>query len=947
MSKRFHNIPTILMRFSLFFFVLAFCLWSGTTQAQSKATTGKLSGQIVDTISNNVNRATISLMEASDTLSLKRTLSDSIGNFSFTGMPFTTYILRISFQGYEVVNRYVSLTPENPDLNLGEITLQQTLNELGTVVVTALVPITLKGDTTEYNADAFGTKPNATVEDLLKKLPGVEVAKDGTIQSQGEAVPRVFVDGKRFFGNDPKMATQNLPKDVVDKIQVFDGKSDQSEFTGFDDGNTIKTINIVTKKDKRKGWFGKSSAGIGNDDAEFKNGLYNVNARVFRMDGDKQIGFLGQLNNTNQQMFTRGGGGDNNGLTKTMAAGLNYRDKMGEKTDYSGSYFYNNTHQVLLNSTFAQDLYKDDTIQLSDRNSQTISDNQNHRFNLNIETNFDSSNRLRIRPDFSYTKGNNLSSSSSDIRRYIGNDTTGISRSTSTNSRENSSYNASVGTTYMHAFSKKGRSITLDLQLSSNRNESSGTNFGNIYNYQTDHDSLTNQQFSSVNDSKSINTTLSYTEPIAKNQLLELEFGNSYRKTNSDRKTYNYDSTTGSFTEVNQFLTNMYENTYQSNRGTLSYMYNDEALHISAGAGVQLGHLVSDNLSKDIHLTQDYVNLYPTASMSYKFSKTRRLRFNYRGRTNQPSVQQLQPVVDNSNQLHITTGNADLKQEFNHSFLLRYTNFDRENSKTFFATLSADITQHNIANAIYRLPNGGDSTIPVNLNGFYNVSGYLNWGFPLVTPKSNLDLSTRISNRRSVSLIDDEKNYTYTTSLSQRIKWSTNLSETVDINFSTDPTYNIAKYSVNKNQPGNYYSQSLSFEGTWFSESGWEIGSNFDYSFYAGLQSGQNTSIPLWNASIAKLFFKDHSGELKLSVYDLLNENKAINITRNDNSISQTQSNVLRRYLMLTFTYNLKQFGGKRGGRGGDRPWNGGGGRNGGGFGGGGGRGGRGGGGGF
>ena len=868
------------MRFTVVLSALLCLLFCSQAKAQD-APKGRIYGQIVDTISNNVNRATISLVKASDTLDVKRTLSDSAGHFNFPNLDLTTYIIQVSFQGYDVVNKYVSINDQRPDLDVGEIALQQTLNELGTVVVTAVVPITFKGDTMELNADAYATQPNATVEDLLKKLPGTEVDKNGNITNQGEAVPRVFVDGKRFFSGDPTMATQNLPKDVVDKIQIFDGKSDQAEFTGFDDGNTIKTINIVTKKDKRHGVFGKSSAAIGNDDPEFKNGLYNLNGRYFKMDGDRRFGFMGNFNNVNI------GSTNNTGLNKRLRAGVTYQDQLGPKTDISTSYSYNNGHNVNQSKSFNQNLFSLDTSQLTNNSNYGINNNQGHNFEFNLETKFDSANQLRIRPNISYNTSNSSSNSTNAIDQLIGTDTTHLSSSQRSNTSSSNSYNASLGTTYRHAFHKKGRSISLDLQLSANRNKSQGRTLSNIYSYLEDQDSVTNQRYYSLNETRSIATTLAYTEPLAEHHLLQLEYSNSYRRTTSERNTYNYDSLTGGYTTANDLLTNNYENTYLSNRATLGYMYDDGALHINAGTGVQFGKMNSDNLSKNIHLAQNYVNMYPTASVSYKFEGNRRLRFTYRGRTSQPSVNDLQPVVDNSNPLHIRSGNPDLDQEFNHNFNLRFNNFNRETNQSFNVTLDGNITQHNIVSAKFRLPNGGDSTVPVNMNGFYSVGANINWSFPINSPKSNLDLSTNIRNQRRGSLIDGKPNFTTTTTLRQRIGWTTNLTEDVDINFSTDPGYNITSYTISRGSQGNYYSQSISFDGTWFTKSGWKVMSDFDYRFYAGLPAGQNTAIPIWNAGFAKAIFKDQSGEIKLSVNDILNQNKGLDFTRTDNVISR------------------------------------------------------------
>ncbi|AYD46822.1 TonB-dependent receptor [Arachidicoccus soli] len=896
--------------------------------AQSNVSSGSLTGVIVDTISHNVDKASISLVNARDTSIVKNTLSDSVGNFKFSNLPFDTYILRISFQGYEILNKYVAVTKTKPVVELGDITLQQSINELGTVTVTAVIPITLNGDTTSYSADAFGTKPNATVEDLLKKLPGVQVDQNGVVTAQGETVSRVFVDGKRFFGSDPKLATQNLPKDVVDKIQVFDGKSDQSEFSGFDDGTTIKTINIVTKPAMRHGWFGKTSAGIGNENTSLKDPLYSVTPRVMRFNGNMKLGLFGQLNNINVQNFTRSDQNNRNGLTKTAAANLFFGDTWGKKvtTDFSGRYGFNSTNVNLLQNTIRQNFYSNpalDNNNLSNDSSKTLTQNQS--VDLNFLTKFDSSNQLRVRPTLSFNKSNSNNQSTTEIDSLSNGTSIPKTLTNSISSNNNISRNAGFGATYMHAFAKKGRTITLDLQYSNSYSNSNGNYFSHVNYLDLNSDSTINQKNVNSSNNNSLSTSLTYTEPIGVHQQLELSYNNSFSNNTADRRTYDFDSLTNGYTNLNNTLTNYFVNKYLSNRGTLGYMYNDGTVNFNVSGGVQFGRMESNNLSKNYGtITNNYVNLYPTASFTYNISKTKKLLFRYQGRTNQPSVSQLQPITDSSNLLNITSGNPNLKQEFNNHFQFRYNNVDRTGSgKSFFAFVDASFVHNNIQNAVIHLSNGGQSSMPVNLNGNYTLRGYLDFGLPLTSPKSNFDFSTNISNSRISSLIDSEKNFTYTTSFAEGIRWSTSVSKSFDINASVTPSYNISKYSITSSinsSNTNYYSQSSSFEGTFYTNSGWQLASDFNYTFYRGKAPGQNISIPLWNASITKQIFKNKAGEISLSVHDILNENKGVNFQRSLNYSSQTTTNILKRYALLTFTYNLKQFG-KKGDRNGNRSW--------------------------
>ena len=899
------------------------CLLYSTAKAQDNSETGSLTGTIIDTISHNLDRATITLMNAADTSKIKQTLSDNQGRFSFSNLTFDTYILRVSFQGYEVMNRYVSIAKSKPNVALGDIKLQQKINDNGTVVVVAVVPITLKGDTTEYNAAAFGIKPNGTTEDLLKKLPGVEVDKNGNISSNGESVTRVFVDGKRFFGNDPKLATQNLPAEVIDKVQVFDGKSDQSEFSGFDDGTTIKTINIVTRPDRRHGWFGKSSIG-GGDELDGGKGLYDANARIAFFHGKERIMFLGQLNNINEQFFTRGDQSNNNGITKTATGGINYANTFG-KTDFSGSYFYNNINTTALSVTNTQKLYSDTSQNTNSyQTSNNWHSNINHRINLNFDTKFDTLNELRIRPNINFTNANsNNSSETQTWHPYSDNNVDSISRTIANTSSKNNGYNGTIGITYNHKFAKKGRTATVDIQLGGSNTNASGTNMSNLYTFSNLKDSITNQQYHSTNNSKSISTTLDYTEPITQHHLIKIEYNNSLSHNTSNYATNNFNAATGAYDIVNDLLTNQYNNNYNTNRATLSYMYAAGKANLMVSDGVQFGDNYSNNLTKNYTISQHYINMYPSANFMYRFSNAKELQINYQGRTTQPSMSQLQPLENNADPMNITSGNPDLKQEFTHTLLLRYRATNRATFKSFAAFFNASYTTNNITNAIWQLSNGGDSSRPVNFGNSYNLFGYVNWSFPL--SKSIFNFATRINASRSAGLVNDTANYTTTATFQETIKWSTNLQKNWDINISTTPAYNIANYkfagaSQSPNKNANYYSQSIIFDGTWYDKKGWELASTFNYTFYRGNAPGANASIPLWTASVGKLFFKNRAGEIKLSMYDVLNQNKGISFIRSSNVISQTQTNILKRYLLLTFTYNLRQFGRRNNGNG-HRSW--------------------------
>ncbi|MFP5041885.1 outer membrane beta-barrel protein [Parasediminibacterium sp. JCM 36343] len=915
------------------YYLLALMLiFAASAFAQTK---GILRGKLIDSVGKqSLKDASITVLDAQDSTLEVFGLSVADGSFEIKNVSFGSFLVQVSFEGYTPINRKATFSKDHPVVDLGDIYMKIKTQDLNEVVVQTS-PINIKKDTIEYNAGSFKTKPNAVVEDLLKKLPGVEVAKDGTIKAQGEQVQRVLVDGKRFFGDDPKMATKNLPPDFVDKIQIYDAQSDQSAFSGFDDGTRTKTINITTKKDKRKGIFGKAMAG-GGDQGRYESSL---NLNVFN--NNQQISILGEGNNVNRQAFTvqdilgavgRGGGGrgnggggggavanvvqglgagnSSNGITTTWAGGINYRDVWGKKTEAYGSYFYNNLAINNQSKSLTQRFNSNpDSTQDANQTSGSLNKSQNHRFNYNIEMPIDSNTSLIIRPNVSYQQTSNQSTTNTNTTL---NKTTDLSNVDQRTNSDNNGYNGTLDATLRHRFKTKGRTYSINLTGSGSSNKGDGSNYSTtVFGSAT---RIADQENNSNTDAKNISTTLSYTEPIGKNQLLEIGYNYSYKINNADK--YTYANTVSGYTLPVDSLTNTFKNINYSNRVTLGYRIQNAKYNLGITSGVQLATLNSTNQSKDTGFRKNFTNLYPTANFTYNFSRTSNLRVNYSGRTNQPSVSQLQPVPDNSDQTNVVTGNPNLSQSFVHSLRVFYTSFDVFKVRNIFVVLNLSATSHAIVSDITQYTSGAKAgtqrTTYANLNGNYSATGYFNYGFQLPNPKSNLNFSTNVSYNRSVSLINKAINYNNNTTLGETIGWTMNLKEKLDLNLTATSTYNIVKNSIQVQSNSDYFTQSLSAEPTYTFKGGWVLGSTFDYTFYTGRTEGYNTSVPLWNASFSKLLFKKQNGELKFSMYDLLNQNVSITRTVTNNSVQDVQTNVLQRYFSVTFTYNLRKFAGQQ-----------------------------------
>jgi len=917
------------MRWQIFLLTCACCCITLFTYAQTKIR-GSVKGTIVDTTSKqDLSYASVSVTPDSDSTEAEFTVTDKHGSFSVKDLRPGDYRLLITFEGLLHISKKFSITATKKDIDFGIIYMYKAVDMLHEVVIERR-PISIKKDTIEYTADLFAIKPNAFVEDQLKKLPGVEVNAGGTITAQGETVTRVLVNGKRFFSDDPKLATRNIPPDIVDKYQIFDDLDDQSKFTGFDDGNRVKTLNIITKKDKRQGYFGRAIAGGGT------NQDYDESVNFHRFDNEQQISVLGEGNDINKQNFTiqdilgssgsrRGSGGgpaaatnqSSPGITTVWAGGANYHDNWGPKTEAYGSYFYNFTHVLADQQSLTEKFIPsaDDSTNTSSQTQSAISRTTNQRIYFNLDQKIDSNNSFIFRPNITFqTTRPNSSSQSSTVDQFD----SAISSSKGYASNLNSGFNINGSNfTFRHKFQKPSRTLSLDLTGTANVNNGDGYNYALNNFYKLDSVQTINQFYKDSLHSYSISPTLVYTEPITKKSIIQLNYNFSYNNSNTVNNTYDYVDSVHGFSSFDSLFSNSYKFVSYSNRFTLSYRIQDPKFNFNIGSGVQFTHFNSLNTTKGIDVQHSFVNLTPTINFSYSFSTNQRLRFYYTGRTGSPTASQLQPLTTTSDDINFTVGNPNLKPQFTHSIRILYQSYDPVTQHVLFATLNASTTVNDIQNSIVPTNKGGDTTTFINLNGTYNVAGYFNYGIALKNPKSNLNFITNLNYSQSQNLVYSKQSpegfqhdYTRTTAFTEKINWTTNIKKNFDMNFSSASTYTINRNSLNTGSNLNQFAQVFDAEITAYTNNGWLIAATLTYTITDNKTPGYNESVPLLSPSIAKELFKKKNGELRLTVFDLLHQNTSVSKSVSLNQVSDSRTTTLSQYVMLTFTYNLNNFKG-------------------------------------
>jgi hypothetical protein len=903
--------------------------WARDAHAQDDVRRGRLQ----DTARQSVVGATILWMQL-DQGDSGKLVTGIDGKWAIVAA-LGNYRLKISHVGFRTIDTIVQMQRDARELLF---TLWPADGMLEEVRLEAQ-RVQIKEDTVTYLVDSTMYRKNDKVEDVLKNLPGVQVDRDGTVTAQGKQVTRVKVNGKEFFNGDVTTATKELYADMVDRIQIIDDYGDQTAFTGVRDGDPTKTMNIQLRKDKNKGYFGNLTAGGGSEDRFL--GKTSIN----RFNNEQQISLLGTFNNINESSLNLGNGGggggmggmmagmarsmglgrggagaasgvggqgtNSDGITETKAAGINYRDEWGERVSVYGSYSISDRETEVLQSTSQQTLIDKQTLDFR-QTARSNRENLNHRFSFNLEFKADSFNYLKINPSVRINHSESVSNAgfvnySGDVLRSTGNQDQ-LSQSNTIDWGANLLFN--------HKFKKRGRTFSLQGNIGETSLDGVDNvlNFNNLFIQSSTIVLRQAQEIAQDNENNNQTIRLSYTEPITSKRNLEINYSLIHQQQGNDRGVGILDSLSGNYT-ANDSLSNNYLNDYWAHRVGLNLRTTEKKYNYSIGFGVQPARMETRSIAPvNALFMNQLVNIFPVVRFAYNFSKSKSLNFNYNGANNQPTNAQLQPVADRSNLQFISIGNPDLKPEFTHTFSMRYNRFDMISGNVFFGNLTASFTQDKIVNSTRLLRGGAQEIRYLNSNGFYTVAGFYNISKPIMNRTFVFNLGGNMLFNNQLAFLEDSsrvqnKNIGKNWVLGQRFSTDIKVKKWLEMTWSVNWSLNDLSNSYQKNLDASVIGWTFSHYGRIFLPKDFILNYEMDRSLNIGFSSTTLANPFIIQASLEKQVLKDRNLSLKLQVFDVLNQNIGVSRSVNANGFTDTRTNRLGRFVMLTATYRLNKFG--------------------------------------
>jgi len=897
-----------------------------------------ISGSVADTMEKrSMANASILLLRPADSILIAHTRTDASGAFRLKKIPTGHYLLLVTYPSYaDYVDEIDAKDTAGVVLPTIPLVLKSKLLEA--VVVQGNRAVRIKGDTTEFTADSFRTEAGASVEDLLKKLPGIQVDRNGKITAQGERVKKVLVDGEEFFGDDPTLVTQNLRADMVDKVQVYDKKSDQATFTGIDDGQREKTINLKLKNGKKNGYFGRLTAGAGTDgyyDEQlmanyFKNkeklAAYGIISNTGKtglnwserdnygqsfagsIDVDETTGSLSWAGGNNDDLDTWSGQYEGQGYPAVKTGGAHFNNKWDDDMQsLNGNYKYMDL-AVKGNSTTNTENILPDTLYFN--NQQQTFNNRiiRHTIDGNYELKFDTTSSIKIMADGGTDHKTTFNQFTSD---YLAADSSVVNSSNRTTSTTGDKRIVNSNFLWRKKLGRPGRTVSLNVRENYTDDASSGYLYSDTRFYQgglISSDSLINQYKDFRTTTTLLDTKATYTEPLSRYSFLVGNYGVVVNNSHSDRNSFN--ESNGKYTALDSLYSNDYQYNVFMQRGGLAYTLIKKKLRFSAGTDLGFANFRQRDLVADTSTTRKFVNWYPTAAIGYAFSSMSRLGISYQGITTQPSVTQIQPILTNEDPLNVYIGNPGLKPQFANNFRLFYNSWKVLTQSGMYADLSAAFTPDFISTSSTVDATGKRTNQYVNVNGTYNYNGSGNYSW--FWKKLNLHpwFGVTASGSNTVNIVNGVPNTTTSGTYGFGPGFWTSKEKKFDFNMDVSFAYTTSRSSINSGVTTHYWTYTFQPNGNLY------LPLKFQLHADAEINLRQKTSVFDNNNNVVKIdvwfgkkFLKHDNLLVKVAVNDLLNQNIGFNRTVNSNFISQNTYSTIRRFGMLSVVWNFNKSG--------------------------------------
>jgi hypothetical protein len=880
----------------------------------------EIKGKVLDPDGRPLESATVFVEKIADSGLVTYTVSENDGSFVIAGKTEAEKLnFKISFSGFKPYFRQIKIVEE---IQMGEISMETETKNLNEVIVTAnRAPITIKKDTLEFNADSFITRPDANLEELLKKLPGVEVDIDGNITVNGRPVSKFLVNGEEFFGDDHRIATKNLPKGIIDKVQVMDTKTKAQEFTGRPGDPDNKTVNVTIKKNKNKGYFARATAGGGTD------GRYELSGIGNYFKNDLRVSVLGSSNNINSSGFSYDevygmmgrsaarsvSGGNRDGITKAETGGINFVNKWDNDIKLNADYFFgrNDTER---STTVARENILPDSRYFTNSDDSSNLLNDSHRANTRFEVEFDTLTRLSVRPRFNSNYGTSYRSrfsESLDENRNL------INNSTSLSNEQLESENFSNDIDFIKRFGSRGAYLQLEFSNDHSRQRNDNFYYSESMFFK-ESDVVTEIQDQYINEDEKKNE---YSFEVSKRSVLApqffLDLSYDFDYSNSTNKRFVYEAENGDYNILNNVLSNDFDVTSKRHTPTLGLNYEGDSWRINTDFGLIHTSLENENFLEETSFDNAYDNLFIRARVRYEIERSKSLSLRYDTSADIPSIRQLQPVVDRTNPLHIVVGNPELRPSYRQRINFDYRNFDFATRSGFSSWINMSFTDNDVVSVTIVDEDLVRNTTYTNVNGSKdaNVGASFNKQIKVENEEFRYSIRLNTSYNKNVGFINAVKYNAESYSISPNIGFTYAIEELFEINPNYDLSYHNISYDINPDRDEEIINHRVGLGVTSYWPKNVVFGNDISYNYFGNVSPGfDNTSI-LWNMSLGYKFLNDDA-TIKVNVYDLLDQNVDTRRIIGDDYIQDTRSLILTRYAMLSFTYKLGNFGGNTPGEG-------------------------------